>query len=173
MDVVIEKPARRGRGIFWECVVALVYAFALMSGVALVAMALLTCTDIAMRMAGRAFVGAYDVVRILAVLAVAGALPLTTAAKGHVAIEFFFGKLRPTARLVVDSLMRAAMIAALGFTAHGLWIRGERMRLNGEVSNTLGIPFFWTFWVLAVACGLTALVVLFHLVKPGKEMVKA
>ena len=172
MDILIEKPKQRGRGMFWDGVMALVYAFAFAAGVALIAMALLTCADIAMRLAGRAFAGTYDIVKILAVVAVAGALPLTTAAKGHVAIEFFFGKLGPRTRLVVDSVMRAAMIAALGFSVWGLWLRGARVRVANEVSNVLEIPLFWTFWVLAAACALTAVVVVFHLVKPGKEMVR-
>jgi len=173
MDVLIEKPKPRGRGLFWDGVMAVVHVFAFAAGVALIAMALLTCADIAMRLAGRAFKGAYDIVGILAVVAVAGALPLTTAKKGHVAIEFFFGKLGPRTRLVVDSIMRATMIAALGFAVRGLWLQGAKIRLANEVSNTLEIPLFWTYWALAAACALTALVVVFHLLKPGKEMVRA
>ena len=172
MDVLIEKPPRRSRGLFWDGVMAVVHLFALAAGVALIAMALLTCADIAMRLAGRAFAGTYDVVKILALVTVAGALPLTTAMKGHVAIEFFFGKLGRRTRLVVDSVMRATMVAALGFAVWGLWLRGARVRVAGEVSNVLEIPLYWTFWVLAAACALTALVVVFHLVKPGKDMVR-
>jgi TRAP-type C4-dicarboxylate transport system permease small subunit len=137
------------------------------------------------RKAGFAFTGAYDVVRVLAALALAGALPVTTAAKGHVAIEYFFGKLGPRSRLAVDSVMRALMVAALGCAAWSLVLRGEKSRvatsimLNGkmahvpEVTSTLKMPFFWVYWVLAASCALTALVVVFHLLKPGKEMVEA
>ena len=148
---------------------ALVRACAAVASVALGAMALLTCADVVARKAGCAFTGAYDIVRILAVIAVAGALPLTTAVKGHVAIEYFFNTLGPRARLVVDSLMRATMIAALLAAAWGLWKLGLRNR--SDVSTTLQLPIFWTYWVCAVSCALTSLVVLFHLVKPGKEMV--
>ena len=172
MEVSIEQPPRPNRGWFWGGVAALVRAFAAVSAAALGAMALLVCADVAMRMAGRAFTGAHDLVGILAVLAVAGALPLTTAMKGHVAIEFFFDKLGPRARLAVDSLMRAVMILALAAATHGFIARAENMRRYNEVSITLQIPLFWLFWVLAASCVLTALVVLFHLVKPGKEMVK-
>ena len=172
MDILIEHPPRRGRGLFWGGVVALVRASAVMAGVALAAMALLTCADIAARKAGFAFAGAVDLARILAAVAVAGALPVTTAAKGHVAIEYFFGKLGPRTRLAVDSLMRALMIAALGCAAWALVVRGERCRAAGEVTDTLKIPFFWVPWLLAASCALTALVVLFHLAKPGREMVE-
>ena len=172
MDILIEQPPQRGRGLFWDAVMVLLRAFTLLAGLAMIAMALLTCVDIVMRMAGCAFTGTYDIVRLLAVLAVAGALPVTTATKGHVAIEYFFNKLAPRARFVVDSLMRVLMIVALGFATWGLLLLGEQKRLTNEVSTTLPIPIFWTFWVCAVSCALTALVVLFHLVKPGKEMVK-
>jgi len=172
MEVTIEQPPRPGRGWFWGGVAALVRAFAVVSAVALGAMALLTCADVAMRMAGFAFTGAYDIVGIFAVLAVAGALPLTTAMKGHVAIEFFFGKLGRRTRLAVDSVMRATMIAALGFAVRGFWLQGVKIRVANDVSSTLQIPLFWTYWVLAAACALTAVVVVFHLVKPGKEMMR-
>jgi len=172
MEMMVEHPPRPGRGLFWRGVVALVRAFAMMAGAALAAMALLTCADVVMRMAGRAFTGAHDIVGILAVVAVAGALPLTTAMKGHVAIEFFFGKLGRRARLAVDTVMRAAMVAALGFTVRGFWLQGVKIRAANDVSSTLEIPLFWTYWVLAVSCALTAAVVLFHLVKPGKELMR-
>jgi len=173
MDISIVHPPRRGRGWFWGGVVILARAFAAVSAVALGAMALLVCADVAMRLAGFAFTGAHDIVGILAVVAVAGALPLTTAMKGHVAIEFFFGKLGRGVRLGVDSIMRVTMIAALCFVVRGFWLQGVKIRAANDVSSTLQIPLFWTYWVLAAACALTALVVVFHLVKPGKEMVRA
>jgi len=171
MEITNEQPPQPGRGWFWRGVTALVRAFALLAAAALAAMGLLTCADIAMRLAGFAFTGAYDLVRILGLLAVAGALPLTTAVKGHVAIEYFFDKLGPRARLAVDSLMRAVMILALAAATHGFLARAANMRRYNEVSTTLQIPLFWLFWVLAASCALTALAVLFHLAKPGKEMV--
>ena len=172
MDMMIEQPARRDRGGFWRGVTALVRAFAVISAAALAVMVLLVCADVAARMAGFAFTGAHDIVGILAVLAVAGAFPLTTAMKGHVAIEFFFGKLGPRTRLAVDSVMRAAMVAALAFMVRGFWLQGVKIRAANDVSNTLEIPLFWTYWALAASCALTALVVVFHLVKPGREMMR-
>ena len=172
MDITISYPPRTGRGWFWGGVAWLVFAHATLACLALFVMALLTCADVVARKAGLAFTGAYDVVRILSVLALAGALPVTTAAKGHVAIEYFFNMLGPRSRLGVDSLMRALMIAALGCAAWALVLCGNRVLASGEVTATLQLPFFWTYWVLAASCVLTSLVVLFHLVKPGKVLVK-
>ena len=48
--------------------------------------------------------GALDLGKGCGALVIAGALPYTTAVKGHVAIEYFFHKLGRRGRIVVDTL---------------------------------------------------------------------
>jgi hypothetical protein len=40
------------------------------------------------------------------------------------------------------------------------------------VTSTIEIPIFWVPWVMAVAFGVTVLVVVFHLLYPGRDMMK-
>jgi TRAP-type C4-dicarboxylate transport system permease small subunit len=163
---------RKPLGLFWRGVVFLVTGMTVVSCAALCAMILLVCGDVTLRTCGHPVKGAYDVVRICGALTIACALPLTTAMKGHVAIEYFFQKLNRAGRLVVDSLMRLIMITVFLLAAYECVGYGQRFLRNGEVTSTIELPVFWVPWVMAAAFAVSALVVVFHLVCPGREMIK-
>lgn len=169
----MQKPVRKPLGPFWSSVVGLGRAMTVISCAGLVAMIALICGDVVLRLAGHPVKGAYDLVRVAGALTIACSLPLTTALKGHVAIEYFFQKLNRTGRIVVDSLMRLLAIAAFALAAFECVGYGLRFLRNGEVTGTIELPVFWVPWVMAAAFGVTALVVVFHLVYPGREMVKS
>jgi len=150
----------------------LVLASGALAGAGVLAMIAVTCLDVVLRQFGHPLVGAYDLVRIAGGLTLACALPVTTAVKGHVAIEFFFHKLHRRGRIVVDSLMRLLQCGAFLIAARECARHGQKLLRSGEVTPTLQWPTFWVLWVLAGACFLTALVTLFHLVQPGRELIR-
>lgn len=160
-------PSAYSSGVRW-----LTLALAAVSGVGVLAMMAVTCVDVVLGVFGRSFVGAYDIIGILAAVTIGCALPYTTAVKGHVAIEYFFLKLPRGGRIVVDSLARLLSIALFGFLAWELAFYGLSLRSNGVVSMTMQIPLFWVPWVLSFACAVVALVIVHHLVRPGREMIK-
>lgn len=143
------------------------------AALALLAMMLITCSDVALRAFGYPVPGALDLVEICAALTIAGVLPYTTAHKGHVAIEFFSRSMPRLAQIIVDSVMRLLTILLFGALAVSCWHYGTRLRDLGQVSNTLQAPIFWVPWYVAIACLLTALVICYHLLRPGKEMLKS
>ena len=49
---------------------------------------------------------------------------------------------------------------------------GNSLKAKGEVSMTLQLPVFWVPYVLAVSCGLVVLITLYHMLHPGKELMK-
>jgi len=156
----------------WHLVVIVIHALTALACLALLVMAGVTCLDIFFRLVGWPQKGAYDVVRITGALAIACALPLTTALKGHVAIEYFFHRMNRLWRAAVDAVMRLLMIAGFLTAAFGCYRYGVRLLTSGDVSPTLEIPLFWVPWVIALALSVTALTVLFHLVHPAKELMK-
>ena len=166
------KTDRKPLGPFWRGAVWLTYGMTAVSGAGLLVMMLVTGADVLLRRAGFPLKGAYDVVRICGAVTAACALPLTTALKGHVAIEYFFQKLSRPWRVVVDSVMRLIMIAGFSWAAWGCVGYGQRFLRSGEVTATIAIPIFWVPWVMAVAFAVTALVVVFHLLYPGRGMIK-
>ncbi|MGI5868375.1 MAG: TRAP transporter small permease [Kiritimatiellia bacterium] len=157
---------------FWLGVVGLCKFMTAIAALALAATILVICADVVLRAAGRPIKGAYDLVRITGALAIACALPLTTAVKGHVAIEYFFQKLNRLGRLVVDSIMRLIMIGALGCATWACIARGSSFLRYRQVMDTIDLPVFWVPWVMAAAFGLTAIVVTFHLIHPGRELIR-
>jgi TRAP-type C4-dicarboxylate transport system permease small subunit len=136
-------------------------------------MAVVICVDVALRAAGHPVKGAYDIVRVAGAVTVAGALPITTAMKGHVAIEYFFQKLSRPWRMVVDSAMRVLMVGAFLLAAAECAGYGVQFLRAKQVTDTIQLPVFWVPWLMAAAFGITALVVVFHLVHPGRELVKS
>lgn len=151
-----------------------VSALAAVSAVAILALVGVVCVDVVLRLPiiNKPFIGGYDLVRLLGAVALAAALPYTTAVKGHVAIEFFFHKLTRRGRLIVDSIMRILSIALFGFWGWRCVIYGQALYAAKQVSQTLGVPLFWLPMFLGLCCFVCAAVVVFHLLCPGKEMMK-
>jgi len=143
-----------------------------LSGLALVAMVLVTTLDVALRVFGLVLTGAYDLVRIAAAVTIAAGLPYTTAVKGHVAIEYFYHKLGRRGRTFTDTLIRVVVMALFLLLAWGCLDYGRSLRAKGEVSMTLQLPVFWVPFVLAVSCGLVVLITLYHMLHPGRELIR-
>jgi TRAP-type C4-dicarboxylate transport system permease small subunit len=151
---------------------ALVMALAYGACAGLLVMVLVTTLDVVLRLFRIPLTGAYDIVCIAAAITIAGALPYTTAIKGHVAIEYFFHKLGRRGRIVVDALMRLGGMALFAVLAWGSVDYGNSLRAKGEVSMTLQLPIFWVPYVLALSCALVVLIKVYHLTHPGKPMIK-
>ncbi|MFW6146428.1 MAG: TRAP transporter small permease [Planctomycetota bacterium] len=160
-------------GVLDGVVRRLALVFAAVAAVGVVAMMAVTCTEVASRrLANHSLVGAVDLVSIAMVFTIAGALPYTTAVKGHVAVEYFFRKLPPLGRIIVDTLTRVVGIALFAVLWYRCMAYGVELRRAGEVMPTLDIPVFWLMWVIGASCGLVALVILYNLFHPGREMIK-
>lgn len=162
-----ERPALNW---FWSGVVLLVRIMTYLSCFALALMALITCGDIILRILRIPAKGAYDLVRLCGAITVSCAVPMTTAMKGHVAIEYFFHKLNRRWRVIVDSLMRSIICIGFAVAAWSSFRYGLQFLKNGEVTNTIEVPVFWVPWLMSAAFAVTSLVILFHLIYPGREL---
>ena len=151
---------------------AVVLALAAVSGLAILAMIAVTCADVVFRAFGRPLTGAFDIVRVAGAVAIACALPYTTAVKGHVAIEYFFQKLNRPGRILVDTVCRLLVMGLFSVFTWQCVMYGNSLRRTGEVSLTLQIPMFWVAYVIAGACAVTVLVKIHNLLHPGREMIK-
>ncbi len=151
---------------------ALVSGLAWAAGAAVLVMMLTTGLDVTLRWLGRPLAGAFDVVRIAGAVAVACALPYTTAVTGHVSVDYFFHRLGPRGRAGVNALMRTLGLLLFAALAWQNVRYGRALRAAGEVSATLQWPIFWIPYVLALGCGLTAAVTGCHLLRPGKGMIE-
>lgn len=170
MDQTSTNKERPALNWFWSGVVILVRIMTILSCLSLAVMALISCGDIILRVLHLSVKGAYDLVRLFGAVTVACAIPMTTAIKGHVAIEYFFHKLNYRGRVIIDSLMRTIIFIGFSAAAWSSFNYGLRFLKNGEVTNTIEVPVFWVMWLMSLAFIVTALVVLFHLIYPGREL---
>ncbi len=143
------------------------------AGAAIVAMMLVICADVLLRAGGRPIAGSYDIVRILSVLVIVCALPYTTAVKGHVAVELLFHKLSRRGRAILDAFNRALVLGLFGLLAVYNVRYGMQLKASGELMATLPIPIYWIPGVIAGACGVMVLVIFYHMLHPGKALIKS
>jgi TRAP-type C4-dicarboxylate transport system permease small subunit len=148
----------------------MVLAMAAIAGASLFAMMVVTCADITLRKLGFPLIGAYDIVKIAASLAIACGLPYTTAVKGHVAVEFFFHKLGRRGRTAVDAMARTLIMVLFSLLTWQFILYGAGLSKSGQVSTTLQLPIFWVPYVMAFSCAVVVLVTFYHLVQPGKTL---
>lgn len=150
----------------------LVRLLAIIAGVGLLTMMLVTCTDVVLRKLGHPLPGAYDLVKMVAAVTIACALPYTTAVKGHVAVECLYLRLGRRGRVVSDTVGRLLMMALFSLFTWQLALYGAALRRSGEVSLTLQLPVFWVPYVMGFACAGVVLVSFYELLHSGQALLK-
>ena len=158
--------------VYMKAVTWSVYALAVVAGLGVLTMMVTTCLDVVLRLFRMPLTGAFDIVKLAGVVAIACALPYTTAVKGHVAIEFFFLKLSRPGRVVLDTVVRLLGMALFGLLSWQSVQYGASLRRSGQVTLTLQLPVFWAPYVIAFSCAVVVLVILHNMLHPGKEMIK-
>ncbi len=151
----------------------LVLVMAAVSGVSLLGMMLLTCVDVVMRATvNRPISGSQDLVSVTAIIVLAGAMPYTTACRGHVTVDYFSNKFPRGLKWGVTKVLLLVSLALFALLCYQAVIYGQEKLKVGEVTSTLQLPMFWLPWVLAASCGGMVLVFLHELLYPGAEIVK-
>ena len=136
---------------------------AFVSGLALVAMALMSLTSIV----GRTFFdapvpGDYELVQIACAAAVSLALPYTQWVRGHVIVDFFTAKANPKLVLVLDAIASAALsVFALTF-AWRMWVNMVDLMDGWDASLMLNIPTWWGYVPMVPSFLLLGLIAAYH-----------
>ncbi len=143
-----------------------------LSSAAILSMIGITVVDILFRLMRIRFIGASDMVQIAGAVSIAAALPYTTAVNAHVAIEFILHKLSRRGRLVAGSIIKMMTLALFVFAAHRSFIHANNLKITNQGTMTLQFPVCWIMYMIAVCLTIVALVVLFTLIKPNKELIK-
>ena len=126
-DNLIEKVSRFMEGI---------------AGFALVAMMLLTVSDVAGRFFDWPIVGTYELVSFMGAVVIGFSLPILTLTRGHIWVDMLFTKLssKSKTRLIAFTRMvSAALTLSIGWNMIKMALA---MRRAGEVSLTLQFPTY-------------------------------
>ncbi|MCU0918368.1 MAG: TRAP transporter small permease [Planctomycetes bacterium] len=159
-------------GILASVLRRVVRLLAAVAGLAIAAMIVVTCVDVVGRRVGYPLPGTYDLIELLGAIVIAGALPYTTACRGHVAIEFLPRQLPPRGRIVLSTVVGLVFIALFAFLTWRFVQYGVDLAASGQVTLTLRWPVFWLPHWIAVCTAATILVLLYQVTHPGKELMK-
>ena len=147
--------------------------FNTVSGAAIVIMMLLTCADVVLRLFRHPIPGSYEIVGFLGTVVVSFSLAFTSLEKGHIAVEFLIQRLPRRVQAGVETV--TSMVGALLFgliTWQSLIYAGD-MRQNGEVSLTLGMPFYPFIYGIAAGAALLSLLLFTESLHLGSRTVKS
>lgn len=169
---MVQQATQKEKQPFFTGVRQLVRALAITAGAAILVMIAVTVSDIVLRIFKSGIKGAYDIVRIAGVISISCSLPYLTAVKGHIAIEFLYQHFSRIGRVVLDTLFRVVTIALFGFLAYYSVIYGLNFLESGQMMMTLKIPVFWMPFVISFNCVLMMIIIFYHLIHPGKEMIR-
>lgn len=150
----------------------IILMLAYVSGVSVFAMIVVTVLDVGLRIFGIGITGAYDIVRIAGLIAITCALPYVTAVKGHIAIEFFYHNFSILGRIILDSLFRIITLVLFSVLIYRNVLYAINMYSSGQVMMTLKIPVFWMPLMIGFSLVFVCIAVFYHLLHPGKEMIK-
>lgn len=129
-------------------------------GTALVGMMLVTVFDVATRAAGTPIFGMVEIVSLLAVIVLACAMPMTHVENGHVGVGLLVNRWKPRNQTIMDIINGLVSTALFAVVSWQMFLYGNTMKKSGEVSMSLQLPTYLLIYVVALAFGVLALVIL-------------
>ncbi len=139
----------------------------LLAALALFAIMALTLVDVAGRkLFSHSVTGSLEVTEILMVVVIFAALPLVSLHGEHVVFDSLDHLMPAWLRRVQQGLVDLACAGALGALAWLMWDKASQMASYGDTTAQLQLPMGPFVGLMAVLCGLTALVHLLLLLQP-------
>jgi len=121
------------------------------AGIALVGVMLLIGSDIVGRIFGCPVPGTYEIVSLAGGLILGLALPATSRAKGHVSADILQAKLSEKPKLFLAVMTRLIGIVIFLLAGYGMVMMGFRLRVSGEVTAVLALPFYYVAYAVGGA----------------------
>ena len=112
------------------------------AGAAIIVMMLLTCADVVLRYFRKPIPGTYELVCFLGAVAVAFAMAHTSVEKGHVSVSFIVQLFPKRVQRIIESVTGCFGLFIFALIAWQSATYANELRLSGEVSLTLELPFY-------------------------------
>jgi TRAP-type C4-dicarboxylate transport system permease small subunit len=132
---------------------------------AITAMMFLITADVILRPLGLPLVGSYEISGLLGAVAISFALARVTRERGHVAVELVMKRTPPSLQIAVDKITQTL---SLGLFVLISWQSAKYagvLRQSGEVSMTIGLPFYPVVYGIAFTSAVVALVIILDLLR--------
>lgn len=134
------------------------HLFIIIGGVFLVAMVLLTCANIVLRMVWLPVQGTVELMGFFGAIVTACALGYTQIKRGHIAVDVLINMFSRSTRNILQIINNLLCLSFFGLVAWQLLKKAEILRQSGEVTETLRIIYYPFMYVVAVGCVALALV---------------
>jgi TRAP-type C4-dicarboxylate transport system permease small subunit len=145
-------------------------AFNWVASASVMAMMLLTCADIVLRLFRRPIPGTYEMVGLLGAVFASFSLAYTSYHRGHIAVDFLVQKLSPRGQTAVEAANSLVGAAFFALVARQCLIYGNRLQQFGEISMTLQMPLHPFVYGIAAGCALLAAVLLLGALRAALEL---
>ena len=136
-----------------------------LAALAVVAVMIIVCVNVLSRsIFGIPLKGTVDIVSLMGVLVIGGAIGHTQVLKGHVRITLFIDMLPKQARTIVTGLVDIAGMVLFGILSWQTILFALGTNENGELSEVLKIPIAPFAFVVSVGCISLTLVLMADLI---------
>jgi len=139
------------------------------SGIALMAIMILTGCDIVGRTFGRPIPGTYEIVSFAGGIVIGLALPVTTRIRGHVMVDLIVSRVSRRTRDFLHTLTRLMVIILFLLLSYAIIKMGINIRASGEVTPVLSLPFYFVAYAFAGACLINCLILVTDIMRGGGE----
>ena len=137
--------------------------FMIVAGGALLLLVLLATGNVAFRLFQLPFAGTYEVVSFLGALVTAGALAHTQRRRDHIMVDILTDRLPPLAKRLLDAVSDGVAAVLFGIASWQLYAWGEKIRISGELSETLQLRFHPFVYGVAAGFALLTLVLILQM----------
>ncbi len=136
-------------------------------GVFLVAMILLTCGNIFLRIAWVPIRGTFELMGFFGAIVASFALGYTQIRKGHIAVDVLVRRFSPRVIRWLDGVNHLVCALFFAVVAWQLWEKGHVLSRTGEVTETLRIIYHPFIYGTAVGCAFLSLILAGRLFRPA------
>ncbi|MDY0091143.1 MAG: TRAP transporter small permease [Candidatus Vecturithrix sp.] len=126
--------------------------FILIGGTFLVAMVLLTCANILLRLVWLPVQGTVELMGFFGALVTACALGYTQIKRGHIAVDVLIHTFSRRTRNILQAINNILCLLFFGLVAWQLLNKAEILRQSGEVTETLRIVYYPFLYGIALGC---------------------
>ena len=141
-----------------------------LAALSIIAMMLLTCADVLLRIFKHPILGTYELVGLFGALTIAFAIPATTLGKGHVAVDFMVEKLPATAQKICATIATLLGLSLFALIAWQSFLYANILRSSGEVTLSLEMPFYPVVYAISAASLLVCIVLFLELTTPKQKV---
>lgn len=137
--------------------------FMIVGGVSLLLLVLLATGNVGLRLFKLPFAGTYEIVSFLGALVTAGALAHTQRRKDHIMVDILTERFPPIIKRYLDALSDGLAAILFGIASWQVYRWGEKLRVSGELSETLQLKYYPFVYGVAAGFALLTLVLLLQM----------